>query len=63
MSIDMQTAIESDMGVINDNGNIEYVDNYEPETPIIANSETGEVIENEQQNADDLLFGGNENAN
>ena len=51
------------MGVINDNGNIEYVDNYEPETPIIANSETGEVIENEQQNADDLLFGGNENAN
>ena len=27
MSIEMQTAIEKDMGVINDNGDVEYVDN------------------------------------
>lgn len=62
MSIDMQTAVESDMGVIRDNGNVEYVEDYEAETPIVVNSDTGEVVENEQQNADDLLFGGDENA-
>lgn len=63
MSIDMQTAVESDMGVIRDNGNVEYVDEYEPEQPIIVNNETGEVVENEQQiDADDLLFGGNDYA-
>ena len=47
MSIEMQKAIESDMGVIGDDGSIDYVDNAasEAEAPIIeADPATGEVV-------------------
>ena len=47
MSIEMQKAIECDMGVIGEDGNIDYVDNAAPEAeaPIIeSDPATGEVV-------------------
>jgi recombination protein RecT len=46
MSIDMQTAIDSDMAVINEDGSRDYVDNYE-ETEEPAAETTAEIIEPE----------------
>jgi recombination protein RecT len=46
MSIDMQTAIDSDMAVINEDGSMDYVDNYE-ETEEPAAETTAEIIEPE----------------
>ncbi len=45
MSIEMQTAIDKDMAAINEDGSVDYVDNSYDAEPIIANPETGEVIE------------------
>lgn len=49
MSIEMQTAYESDMAVIHDNGNKEYVDNSEDYTTIIEQDEPNEeeTVDNE----------------
>ena len=46
MSIDMQTAIDSDMAVINEDGSRDYVDSYE-ETEEPAAETTAEIIEPE----------------
>lgn len=46
MSIDMQTAIDSDMAVINEDGSRDYVDNYE-EAEEPAAETTAEIIEAE----------------
>ena len=45
MSIEMQTAIDKDMAAINEDGSVDYVDNSYDAAPILANPETGEVIE------------------
>lgn len=56
MSIDMQKAMDGDMGAINEDGSVDYVDNYEntvvvPEpdpvdpAPVVVDGNTGEVIE------------------
>lgn len=51
LSIDMQTAISSDMGVINDDNSVDFVDNSVDSAPVMdapatydVNPETGEVI-------------------
>ena len=57
LSIEMQTALTSDMGTINDDGTVEYVDNsvdYGPDTGVEpaamnANPATGEVIDMPQE--------------
>ena len=52
LSLDMQTALTNDMGVIGDDGSVDYVDNsveYTPDNgpaPIDVNPSTGEVIDN-----------------
>jgi recombination protein RecT len=52
LSLDMQTALTNDMGVIGDDGSVDYVDNsvdYAPDNgpaPIDVNPGTGEVIDN-----------------
>ena len=58
MSIDMQQAMDSDMGTIRDDGTVDYVDNsveYEaiPDAPqaFEANPATGEVIEEDDPTA------------
>ena len=48
MSIEMQRAIEGDMGVIGDNGKVEYVDTPADEEPVI-DSPAVEVIEAEAE--------------
>lgn len=51
MSIDLQTAIDKDMGTIHEDGTVDYVDNsadYVPDngpTPVNVDQSTGEVIE------------------
>lgn len=56
MSIDMQKAMDGDMGAINEDGSVEYVDNYEDNAvvpdpapvdpaPVVVDGSTGEVIE------------------
>ena len=45
MSIDMQTAIDSDMAVINEDGTRDYVDNYEEAAEEPAAETTAEIIE------------------
>lgn len=64
MSIEMQTAIDADMGVVKDNGTIDYVDNTVDNSP---EQPKGEVIEAEaveiaespaaEGSAEDVLFG------
>lgn len=56
MSIDMQTAIDSDMAVINEDGSRDYVDNYE-ETEEPAVEATAEIIEPEPTPEDDDIAG------
>ena len=48
MSIDMQRAYESDMGVINESGNVRYVDN-EPEDPAVTSQEEIEEKANKEE--------------
>lgn len=63
MSIDMQSAIESDMAVINEDGNKDYVDNAEnkpSESEIIEqpqNTIEGDSRTNTQQDVASALFG------
>jgi len=57
MSIEMQTAIEKDMGVINENGNVDYVDNIENSEPIIV---AEQIIEEKQTISDVQQQLGNE---
>lgn len=55
MSIDLQKAMDGDMGTINEDGSVDYVDNYpdgapapaeEPApAPIVVDENTGEIIE------------------
>ena len=55
LSIDMQTAITNDMGTINEDGSVDYVDNYPDEAPapaeelapapIVVDENTGEIVE------------------
>ena len=55
MSIDLQKAMDGDMGTINEDGSVDYVDNYPDEapapaeepapTPIVVDENTGEIIE------------------
>lgn len=62
LSIDMQTAITSDMGTINEDGSVDYVDNYPDEAPapteepapapIVVDENTGEIIEEAPATAD-----------
>lgn len=58
MSIEMRTAFESDMGVINDNGDVEYVDTVEQDTtpaPQIVEeaSKTPEIPVSESEDDED----------
>lgn len=54
MSIDMITAIDSDMAVINDDGTKTYVDN----DPDVIEAEAVDVVEQPQISANEALFGG-----
>lgn len=55
MSIDLQKAMDGDMGTINEDGSVDYVDNYPDEAPapaeepapapIVVDESTGEIIE------------------
>ena len=59
MSIDMQSAIDADMAVINDDGTKEYVDNQPEETPDIveADAEVIDVKDEQPADAQTALFG------
>ena len=64
MSIEMQTAIDADMGVVKDNGTIDYVDNTvdnspEPPKGEVIEAEAVEVTESSaaEGSAEDVLFG------
>ena len=46
MSIDMQTALENDMGAINENGEVEYIDNSESIVTETNTTYSNEVIDN-----------------
>ena len=52
MSIELQTAMEKDMAAINEDGAVDYVDNSSDAEPLLANPETGEVIEADAPQAD-----------
>lgn len=55
MSIDLQKAMDGDMGTINEDGSVDYVDNYPDEAPapaeepapapIVVDESTGEIID------------------
>lgn len=55
MSIDLQKAMDGDMGTINEDGSVDYVDNYPDEAPapteepapapVVVDESTGEIIE------------------
>lgn len=55
MSIDLQTAIDKDMGAIHEDGTVDYVDNsadYAPDNapaPVEVDTATGEVIETAEE--------------
>lgn len=61
MSIDMQQAIDADMGVIHDDGTVDYVDNQPTDNNIIeADAEVVDVAEEPAENNDAVqqaLFG------
>lgn len=61
MSIDMQQAIDADMGVIHDDGTVDYVDNQPADNNIIeADAEVVDVAEEPAENNDAVrqaLFG------
>ena len=62
MSIDLQKAMDGDMGTINEDGSVDYVDNYPDEAPapteepapapIVVDDNTGEIIEEAPATAD-----------
>lgn len=62
MSIDLQKAMDGDMGTINEDGSVDYVDNYPDEAPapaeepapapIVADENTGEIVEEAPAAAD-----------
>lgn len=62
MSIDLQKAMDGDMGTINEDGSVDYVDNYPDESPapaeepapapIVVDENTGEIIEETPAAAD-----------
>ena len=56
MSIEMQSAIDADMAVINDDGTKDYVDNLPDEQPEIIEAEV-EVIDEQPADAQTALFG------
>lgn len=56
MSIEMQSAIDADMAVINDDGTKEYVDNLPDEQPEIIEAEV-EVVDEQPTDAQTALFG------
>lgn len=55
MSIDLQKAMDGDMGTINEDGSVDYVDNYPDESPapaeepapapVVVDENTGEIVE------------------
>lgn len=52
MSIDLQTALDKDMAVIQEDGSAEYVENESQEAPeVVAEQEYTEVVSNEAGNA------------
>lgn len=62
MSIDLQKAMDGDMGTISEDGSVDYVDNYPDEAPapteepapapIVVDENTGEIIEEAPATAD-----------
>ena len=62
MSIDLQKAMDGDMGTINEDGSVDYVDNYPDEAPapaeepapapIVVDENTGEIVEETPAAAD-----------
>ena len=56
MSIELQTAIERDMAVIEENENYEYVDNEEPIVPITPATEKPVQQQDPADNAVDQFF-------
>lgn len=62
MSIDLQKAMDGDMSTINEDGSVDYVDNYPDEAPapteepapapIVVDENTGEIIEEAPATAD-----------
>ena len=61
MSIDLQKAMDGDMGTINEDGSVDYVDNYdeapapaeEPApAPVVVDESTGEIVEEAPATAD-----------
>ena len=44
MSIDLQKAMDGDMGAINEDGSVDYVDNYSDEAPAQADEPAPEVV-------------------
>lgn len=44
MSIDLQKAMDGDMGAINEDGSVDYVDNYSDEAPAQAEEPAPEVV-------------------
>ena len=59
MSIEMQSAIDADMAVINDDGSKNYVDNLPEDQPEIIEAEAVEVIDEQPADAQAALFGNN----
>lgn len=61
LSIEMQTAYESDMGEIREDGSVEYVDNqptYEADYEETPQEEPTSQIMEEPQSLEDMIFGG-----
>lgn len=62
MSIDLQKAMDGDMGTINEDGSVDYVDNYPDESPapaeepapapVVVDESTGEIVEEASAAAD-----------
>lgn len=57
MSIEMQSAIDADMAVINDDGSKNYVDNLPEDQPEIIEAEVVEVTDEQPADAQAALFG------
>ena len=57
MSIEMQSAIDADMAVINDDGSKNYVDNLPEDQPEIIEAEAVEVIDEQPADPQTALFG------
>ena len=53
MSIDMQTAMEKDMAVINENGDYEYIDNNSNEIDVVSNEKSNEEKVEIQENVNE----------